>query len=72
MEGHKRAVVEIAQKLSTDWMKPELIQNPNYSDISCYGRAKVPHITLILSAYWGSFMLRKTTLQLQNMQLHLN
>lgn len=53
-------------------MKPELIQNPNYSDISCYDRAKVPHITLILSAYWGSLMLHKTTLQLQNMQLHLS
>lgn len=53
-------------------MKPKLIQNPNYSDISCYGRAKVPHINLILSAYWGSFMLHKPTLQLQKMQLHLN
>lgn len=57
MGGHKRAIVEIVQKLSKDWMKPELIQNTNYSDTSCYGRAKVPHITLILS--WGSFMLHK-------------
>lgn len=40
-------------------MKPEFIQKRNYSDKRCYGTDKVPHITLTLSAYWGSFTLHK-------------